>query len=90
MEKSSPLAALKPVEGLVGPKDLTIEEWREYVQPDGRAYRIINPVALYYREGGSTHRVVDSEGIVHCVTFGKQNPEVVLRWKNKGGDPVGF
>ena len=88
---SYPLAACKPVTGLIGPKDLTVEEWREYDYGNGRVYRIDGPVALYYREGGSTHRVVDSKGIVHCVTFGKFAEHVVLRWKNKDEkNPVGF
>jgi hypothetical protein len=86
MTPSIPLAALKAVTGLVGPKDLTVEHWREYDFGD-RVYRIDDPVALYFREGGTTHRVVDSKGIVHCVPFG---PSIILRWKNKIEDPVGF
>ena len=90
MTPSKPLAALQPVEGLVGPKDLTVEEYREYVAPSGSVYRIDNHVGLYYREGGTTHRVVDSAGIVHCVPFPGEGNDVILRWKNKVGDPVGF
>lgn len=59
---------------------LTDEEYREY-DFGGRVYRINKPVALYYREGGETHRIVDSEGIVHCVP----KPGIagcVLRWKS--------
>ncbi len=73
---------------LVGPLPLTDEEWREYdflVKGDEvRIYRIKRPVELYYRIGGTTHRVVDSEGITHCVpipgSFG-----CVLRWKSSKG-----
>ena len=80
------------------------ELWREYewdeVRQDcvgllGRTgkrvtYRIINPVLLYIRPGGPTHRVVDSDGVAHCV------PAVgllgcIIRWKNPPGDkPVNF
>lgn len=70
---------------LVGPLDLTDEEYREYEwyhhdSPQPRCYRIDNPKALYYRVGGATHRIVDSNGVTHCVPA----PGVmgcVLRWK---------
>jgi hypothetical protein len=91
MIKSVPLASLKKIAGLEGPKDLTVEIYREYDYPSGRVYRISDPVALYYRNGGSTHRIVDSKGVVHCVTFGKYAEDVVLRWKNKEDQtPVNF
>lgn len=57
---------------------------------DRVTYRISNPIALYIRPGGTTHRVVDSEGVAHCV------PSVgimgcVIRWKNPpDNDPVNF
>ena len=98
MIPSLPTSALKPIPGLIGPKDLTVEEWREYdfLDHEGhqRIYRITSPVSLYYRmPGGTTHRVVDSEGIVHCVPA----PGVsccVLRWKNvgvaEGADPITY
>lgn len=89
--KSVPLASLAPIAGLQGPKDLTCEIYREYDYPSGRVYRISDPVALYYRDGGSTHRVVDSKGVVHCVTFGKYAEDVVLRWVNRlPTSPVNF
>lgn len=43
-----------------------IEAWREY-DFDGRVYRIDNPQTVVIKEGGSTHRVIDAEGIVHVV-----------------------
>lgn len=91
MTPSQPTAALKPIDGLVGPKDLTVETYREYVfLPGGETYRVDNPVALYYREGGTTHRVVDAAGVVHCVPYGIGQC-VVLRWKNRdANDPVTF
>lgn len=82
---------LQPIDGLVGPKDLTVEAWREYEFPDGSSYRIANPVALYYREGGTTHRIVDKDGIVHCIAYPGKNESVVLRWLNRDvKDPVTF
>lgn len=69
--------------------DISHEMWREY-DWCGRIYRINNPVTLYLRPGGSTHRVVDKDGIAHCV------PSVgvmgcVLRWQNPSGEkPVNF
>ena len=81
MEQSTPRASLQPVEGLIGPKDLTVEVWREY-DYGTRVYRIDKPVALYYREGGTTHRVVDATGVVHCVPFPGECGDVILRWEN--------
>lgn len=61
--------------------DITDELYREY-DFSGRIYRINNPQTLYIREGGTTHRVVDSEGVVHCIpTVGERG--TVLRWKTK-------
>lgn len=55
------------------------EEWREY-DFGGRIYRIEKPTELQFYDGSTTHRVIDSEGIVHCVpTPGTQG--CVLRWK---------
>lgn len=89
-----PGLVLTPIPGLVGPKDLTVEEYREYRDlKNNVTYRIDNPVAFYYREGGTTHRVIDSDGLVHCVPYGSGQP-VVLVWKNKGveagRDPINF
>lgn len=69
--------------------DISKERWREY-DWGGRIYRINAPRQLFLRPGGSTHRVVDNLGIVHCV------PSVgvmgcVLRWENKDHNkPVNF
>lgn len=60
--------------------DLTVELWREY-DFSGRIYRIDNPISVEFRSGGSTHRVVDAFGVVHCVPApGFQG--CVLRWKS--------
>lgn len=64
-------------------KDIGMEEWREY-DFGGRVYRIHDPAKLYSRPGGTTHRVEDASGVVHCVPA----PGVggcVLRWKQKAG-----
>jgi hypothetical protein len=69
--------------------DISSEMWREY-DWNGRIYRIEFPKELVIRTGGSTHRVVDNQGVVHCV------PSVgvmgcVVRWKSKDGlPPVAF
>lgn len=70
--------------------DLSDEIYREYEFPSGRIYRISDPVGVYIRNGGTTHRVVDQKGVAHCIPFGGKN-EVVLRWKNRPGrDPAAW
>jgi hypothetical protein len=69
--------------------DLDCEEWREYDFAN-RVYRIPSPVRLYYRQGGSTHRVVDADGVAHCLPAPGVNG-CVLRWKSKdSANPVAF
>jgi hypothetical protein len=78
--------------------DISDEEWREYdfIFNDGhsdavvRVYHIDNPKTLFMRKNGSTHRVLDEGGVVHCIPApGRYN--CVLRWKTKvGADPVKF
>lgn len=80
--------------------DITCEAWREY-DFGGRVYRINLPVTLvlFFRTGkytplgfgqqGDTHRIVDIDGVVHCVP----RPGIdgcVLRWKDQSGEPVKF
>lgn len=65
-------------------KDITTEEWREY-DFDGRTYRIEKPKLLVI--GTTTHRVVDSAGVTHCVPAPGQSG-CVLRWK--ATPPVSF
>lgn len=71
--------------------NLRNELWREYDWPARlMPYRIESPVSLFFRPGGTTHRVVDSEGVVHCVPSVGVNG-CVLRWKSKDTDnPVNF
>jgi hypothetical protein len=70
-------------------KDLTNEIYREY-DFNGRVYTIYNPVALYTREGGTTHRVLDAENVVHCVPA-PGTGDCVLRWNSRdSANPVNF
>ena len=74
--------------------DLRDEEWREYEMPDGNGgtfvYRIANPVTLFLREGGSTHRVLDAQGIVHLLP-GPGYRGTAIRWKPRNPEaPVAF
>lgn len=55
-----------------------IENWREY-DFNNRVYRINNPVKVQFKSGGSTHRVTDATGVVHCVPAPGFNG-CVLRW----------
>ena len=80
--------------------DLTRELWREYdfpvltgkenaqgqLESITRIYRIEEPKALFLRPGGATHRVLDKDGVIHCVPApGVQG--CILRWKNRKGEP---
>lgn len=65
--------------------DLTDEVWREY-DFGGRVYVIKSPVRLYFRPGGTTHRVLDANGIVHCVPAPGERG-CVLRWLTAPGKP---
>lgn len=69
--------------------DISAEQWRE-VDTGDRRYRIEKPQVLIIRKGGSTHRVVDSEGVAHCYAS-PESGKTILRWKNKEGKtPVNF
>ncbi len=69
--------------------ELKQEHWREY-DFGNRVYRIVNPILLTFRVGGTTHRVLDRAGIVHCCPAPGQNG-CVLRWLPKNTtDPVQF
>lgn len=68
-------------------KSLEPEEWREY-DFGGRVYRINKPKTLYTRPGGTTHRVVDSDGVTHCIPAPGING-CVLRWYAPS-EPVSF
>jgi hypothetical protein len=70
-----------------GSKDLSKELWREY-QFGAVTYRIVAPVRLW--TGKTTHRVLDADGVVHCVpAVGEYN--CVLRWQPRNAaEPVQF
>lgn len=68
--------------------DASREFWREY-DFGGRVYHIIKPIGVYWRNGGSTHRVVDCDGITHCVPSPGVNG-CVLRWSNPESMPVNW
>lgn len=71
----------------------TDELWREYewtADGERHSYRIMSPMKLFYREGGTTHRVVDVTGIVHLVPAPGEKG-CVIRWtKPEGRNPVDF
>ena len=70
-------------------KDISAESWREY-DFSGRIYLIKSPKTLYMRIGGTTHRVVDKEGVVHCLPAPGEKG-CVLRWFNTDqSKPVTF
>lgn len=70
------------------PKDLSDEVYREY-DFGGRVYRIDSPMKFYMREGGTTHRIVDVNGLVHCVPAPSATSGCVLRWMPKdAANPV--
>lgn len=77
-------AAMSPDEEMIH-KDLSGELWREYEfgpEHERVVYTIHNPKELIYRRNGTTHTVVDPEGVAHTVpTVGLHG--CVLRWKNK-------
>jgi len=71
--------------------DISSEEYRTIIFPGLDAeYRIDHPVTLIIRKGGTTHRVVDENGEVHCYL----DPSLgltVIKWKSKEGEaPVAF
>jgi hypothetical protein len=76
-------------------KDISTEEWREYDflvdgGPFTRTYRIYGPQKLFYRVGGTTHRITDVDGVAHCVPVPGEKG-CVLRWKNfDTSKPVNF
>ena len=67
-------------------RDISLELWRNYrwrdpISGEFVAHRISKPFTLYYEQGHTTHRIVDEDGIVHCIPapgyFG-----CVLTWQN--------
>ncbi len=74
-------------------KDLSDEQYREYVFPNGSVVRINNPKGLNVKAppagtiGGGSHRVLDEAGLSHYIPAGW----VHLSWKVKEGrSPFAF
>lgn len=67
------------------PHDISVEQFREYVYPDGSKLRITGPKDLYIMPNGS-HRVVDMGGITHRPTPGYLG----ISWKQSDGRPFSF
>lgn len=63
--------------------DISDEEYRTIVTKE-QTYKIENPVTLIFRKGGSTHRVVDANGLVHCYPA-PETGKSILQWKAKEG-----
>jgi hypothetical protein len=85
----------RPTMGDLIESNIEHETYREYewscpATGERHVYRIDQPRTLYVRPGGSTHRVVDAEGVAHCVPAVGQLG-CALRWKNpEGVAPVNF
>ena len=66
--------------------DISTELYRTYrmINKVGQQvdYRIDGPITLFIRPGGSTHRVLDKAGIVHCVPAPEMFGSVII-WENK-------
>ena len=70
-----------------GPLAIGAEAWREY-DFCNRVYRISAPLQLWV--GETTHRVLDSTGVVHCLPRPGYDG-CVLRWMPKDvSHPVQF
>lgn len=68
--------------------DITTELWREYTfgpSSDATVVRIDNPVKLFMRPGGTTHRILTVDGVVTCVPAPGEKG-CVLRWLNKDAE----
>lgn len=77
---------------LLGPYNVSDEEWREYewlVGSQRYTYRIKRPVKLFFRQRGTTHRVVDRDRLVHCVPA-PGHLGCVLRWYKPSGPEVNW
>ena len=64
--------------------DISSEEYREVVfMLNGSTYRIDNPITLFRRKGGTTHRVLDAQGMFHCYPAPEACCLTAIRWKNR-------
>ena len=71
-----------PRKGLIE-GDLSQEVWRRYQFADGSTYEINDPVRLFTRPGGTTHRVLDESGYFHLIAFPGPAGSTTVTWLNK-------
>ena len=92
MKQDTTQPAPRPGKSLeLKPRDISDEVSRSYHFASGRVYTIHAPIALYASKIASTHRVVDSTGVVHCVAFPGPAGDTVLTWEPRHSDrPVAF
>lgn len=67
-----------------------LELWRNYTFSSEHGpieYQIDDPQIVIFRPEGSTHRVVDREGVVHCVPSPGYHG-CVLTWQTREGMPA--
>lgn len=63
-------------------KDISTEQWRDYIFESGFTITINLPLRLNVSSSGG-HRVFDSDGISHYIPAGWKH----LKWKSKEGQP---
>ena len=63
-------------------KDVSAEEYREYLFPSGVRVRIETPLKLHVSASGG-HRIFDALGVSHYIPAGW----VHLHWRVKSGSP---
>ena len=68
------------------PNDVSSEIFRTYHYGDGTSYTIHRPKQLYLLSGGSSHRVVDGDGVTHC----PRRPWNAITWKQNNGKAFDF
>jgi hypothetical protein len=61
-------------------KDVSAEEYREYLFPSGVSVRVQAPLRLNVSASGG-HRIFDADGVSHYIPAGW----VHLQWKSKAG-----
>ena len=67
--------------------DISDELWREVHLSSGLKLRIDNPATLIIRKGGSTHRVVDSDGVVYCYVA-PETGHSYIKWMARPSKPA--
>lgn len=70
--------------------DISAEASRTITFASGGAYTIKDPVKLFVRDGGKTHRVLDAAGVVHCYVAPEFGPTVISWIPRDPHNPVQF